>query len=425
MNMTPSRSGSESRDTVLILAALCSLVLVGDGISTPVAGSSPTLVVPSSEETLQIAVPLPAAIKPATAASWRLVEMGPGKAAVPVQLVSAMADDGSADEGHRRVVATIPPAKTVAPVRRFLLQTASSGVQQKVGFAIRDADKNSVKLVDGDRPVLVYNHGVITNANVPKDNPERSRACYVHPVWGINGEVLTDDFPKDHYHHHGIFWAWPHVGIAGKHYDIWMYHDIHDQFVRWICRDCGPTAAVLAVENGWFVGAKKVMVERVWLRSYAVSDDARALDLDFVWIPVDNPITLRSSDNGYGGLAMRFAVPEGKHGTITTPAGLAKEDLSNVRLPWADMTYSFAAGDARSGAAIFVAPDHRDYPPGWLLRHYGPLTVGWPGASEKTFPPGVPIRLKYRVWIHKSAGEVGWLQRAYDAYVAAGKARWE
>ena len=62
--------------------------------------------------------------------------------------------------------------------------------------------------------MLVYNHGVITDEKVPAKDARRSRACYIHPLWGLNGEVLTDDFPKDHYHHHGVFWAWPHVEIG-------------------------------------------------------------------------------------------------------------------------------------------------------------------------------------------------------------------
>lgn len=48
---------------------------------------------------------------------------------------------------------------------------------------------------------------------------------------------------------------------------------------------------------------------------------------------------------------------------------------------------------------IFVPPSHPAYPPTWLTRHYGPLCIGWPGVKDKTFPPGKPIRLSYRLWI--------------------------
>ena len=74
--------------------------------------------------------------------------------------------------------------------------------------------------------MFVYNHGMVTNERVPAKDARRSRGCYIHPLWGLNGEVLTDDFPADHYHHHGVFWAWPHVEIGREKFDLWEYKDI-------------------------------------------------------------------------------------------------------------------------------------------------------------------------------------------------------
>ena len=52
---------------------------------------------------------------------------------------------------------------------------------------------------------------------------------------------------------------------------------------------------MLGVENGWFVGDRKVMIERVWMQVAKATPTERALDLDFTWIPVDQPITLRGA----------------------------------------------------------------------------------------------------------------------------------
>jgi hypothetical protein len=290
----------------------------------------------------------------------------------------------------------------------------------KVAFQFRDLNDKSIELREGDRPVFAYNHGVITNPKVPAKDARRSRACYVHPLYGLDGEVLTDDFPKDHYHHHGIFWAWPHVGIDGKEYDLWVYNNIQQRFVRWIAREAGPVAAVLAVENGWFVGDKKVMIERVWLRAYRAAGDNRALDLEFAWIPVDRPITLRGAEGkSYGGLNVRFAVRNEKESVITVPSGRTKDDLPDTPLAWADLSAPFGAKSGPSGAAIFVDPGHPDYPPTWLTRHYGCQCVGWPGVKPKTFEPGVPIRLNYRIWIHRGQPDTAAIKAAYDGYAAA------
>ena len=107
------------------------------------------------------------------------------------------------------------------------------------------------------------------------------------------------------------------------------------------------------------------------------------------------------------------------------PSGPTKEDLPDTQLAWADFTSKFAGAKARSGAAIFVHPSHPDYPPTWLTRYYGALCVGWPGVKPKTFEPGKPIRLSYRLWIHKGPADVEQLKRAYAEYGEKKKVEWE
>jgi hypothetical protein len=387
----------------------------------------PRLVVPASEVTLHVAVPLPEATKLEPGRTWQLVEVRNPQVEIPAQLVPAIAADGSAASEHGRLVAAIPPREGPKRVRRFRLRPAKPGAGDvQAEFRAEDIDDKSLKLSDGQSPVLVYNHGVITNENVPEKDHRRSRACYIHPLWGLSGEVLTDDFPRDHYHHHGVFWTWPHIGIDGNQYDMWAGDNIQDRFVRWICGEAGPVAAVGAVENGWFVGDKKVMIERVWLRVYKVSGNSRALDLEFTWIPTDRPVTLQgAAGKSYGGLTVRFAPRSREDTLITVPSGPTTQDMPEAPLAWADFTSKLGDAEARSGAAIFVHPEHPDYPPTWLTRYYGPLCIGWPGVKARTFEPGKPIRLDYRIWIHKSAVEPDELKRAYAAYTSATKAKWE
>lgn len=54
-----------------------------------------------------------------------------------------------------------------------------------------------------------------------------------------------------------MFWAWPHVSIDGKEYDLWMYKNIQQKFVRWLDREAGPVTATLGAENGWFIGDRR------------------------------------------------------------------------------------------------------------------------------------------------------------------------
>lgn len=296
------------------------------------------------------------------------------------------------------------------------LLTALSLHGAETGFRFVEVNDKSLGLWEGDRPVLVYNHGIITPTNAPAD---RARSSYVHPLYGLDGEVLTDDFPKDHFHHRGLFWAWPHVKIGAQETDLWMLKDIRHQFERWLKRDAGKSAAVLGVKNSWRIGDRKVVDEEVRLRVLPAKADSRAIDVELTWTPVKTPLTLRGAEGkSYGGLTLRFAPFKGET-IITTPDGRTKDDLPIAHLPWADLSAQFADAKSPSGAAIFISREHPHYPPEWLTRHYGVLCVGWPGVNEQTFPPGKPIHVRYRVWIHRGIPEVDQLKQAYEDFTRA------
>nr|ABX10627.1 hypothetical secreted protein [uncultured planctomycete 3FN] len=397
------------------------------------AEDAPVLKMPAAVVPLHVAVPLPDGATAAPQAGWQLVEIDNTDLTVPVQLANGPQADGTSTTTQRLLIATIPPRKDAPPQRRFRLQPTQTA--PKPAFQFKPENEISLRLSQGKKPILTYNHGIVTDESVPAKDSRRSRACYIHPVWGLDGEIMTGDFPKDHYHHHGIFWAWPYVGVGGKDYDMWEYRNIQPKFVKWLHRAAGAEAAVLAVENGWFVGQKKIMIERLWIRVHKALDDQRSIDLHFTWIPVDEPVSLRGrGTKSYGGLTMRFDVHPRRDGVVTTERGTvhhvgnsmaSKTDLVNAELPWADLTSRFPDSKGKSGASVFIAPTHPNYPPSWLTRCYGCLCVGWPGVKAQTFLPGKPIRASYRIWVHKSALDAERGNQAYAGFAAATRATWE
>jgi len=291
-------------------------------------------------------------------------------------------------------------------------------------FRFDDIDGRSMKLSEGDRPVLTYNYGVITGEHVPEKDHYGRRACYIHPLWGLDGEVLTDDFPPDHYHHHGVFWTWPHIAIDGKHYDSWSGSGLEQRFVRWLSPEVDSEGATLAIENEWLVGERKVMSERVRVRVHPADDDLRKIDIDLAWTPIERPITLKGADGkSYGGLTVRLNVWPRRDGIVTHPGGVIRHegkdsstagDLADKRLPWADITTQIPDAPGRSGVAVFVSPEHPDYPPTWLTRCYGALCVGWPGVERKTFEPGKEFCLSYRLLVHRGQWDIETIKDAYE-----------
>ncbi|PYI80443.1 MAG: hypothetical protein DME26_21625 [Verrucomicrobia bacterium] len=275
---------------------------------------------------------------------------------------------------------------------------ANSPTASAAGFRFEAVNDKSLGLWEGDQPVLVFNHGAIGNPNMPT---AQSHSNYLHPIYGVDGEVLTDDFPKDHAYHRGLYWAWPHIKIAGQEYDFWSLRGIRCEFQRWLAQETNSNMAVLGVENGWFVGDKQVMAEKVWIRVQPASSTSRSIDVELTWTSTDQPITLSGAEGkSYGGLTLRFGPRSNT--IITVPTGRTTNDLVVARLPWADLSGDLNKGaSGLSGAAIFVHPE--------------------PGVTPQTFPVGKTFSCRYRLWIHRGAPAAAEIQRAYDGYRATVK----
>ncbi len=421
----------------LLGVVLCLAGAMGAPGRSLLAGETPAaaLAVPASGTALHVAAVMPKGARYSVVAPPQLVEEGV-KGAIPCDQVAAPAVDGSLRNGRWRLLASIPPRPGAPRIRRFRLDwSLDAAAKGTKAFRILDVDAKSVRidelLASGKSlPVLVYKHGMIGQKGVPA---RYNRACYIHPLYGVDGEIITEDFPTDHRHHRGVWWSWPHIKIGGKEYNSWIPTGIRYQHERWIVRHAGRAAAVLAAENGWYVGSKKVMREFVWIIAYPAAGGTRVVDIELTWTPLGEPITLQGAGGkSHGGLTFRYARAKDqprsgrrKDTVITVESGVTKGDLANTHLKWADITGHAVGATGRSGCAVFCPPSHPDYPPTWLTRHYGPLCVGWPGVKPKTFPPGEPFRLRYRLWIHRGDADLATLKQAYAAYTSLDKVKWE
>ncbi len=264
----------------------------------------------------------------------------------------------------------------------------------KSAFEFREVTPDSLELLESGHPVFVYNHGMILRDGVEE---KFRRSSYIHPVYAPDGTVLTDDFPKDHLHHRGICWSWPDVRFLGHTYDVWAVDEMHQRFVSWKKRETSPDAAVLSVENGWFVGDRKAVRELVEITVHPTVDNKRSFDIDLSFEAVDEPVQITGREKkGYGGFGVRFAPRTDT--VIRTEAGVEREDTDMVPHPWAELEATF--GQKRAGMRIEDAPDNPgEGPVGWCLRHYGYLAANYPGLATITLKPGQPLKLRYRVTV--------------------------
>jgi len=315
--------------------------------------------------------------------------------------------------------------------RRTFLKAASAGAaalavrgagdaaEPVSPFQLTEQEGGRLLVSDACRPVLEYRFGDQLAPGVPE---KYRRACYCHPVYAPDGTVLTDDFPKDHYHHRGIFWAWPIMKIRGKAVQTWHLEGLHQRHVRWNSRTAGPASAVLDVSNAWVMDdGTHVGTERVRITVHRAAGAGRAIDFRLTFEAEGGPIELLGAKGkGYGGFSMRFA-PR-KSTVITTEAGVQKKDSNDGSFAWADLSARFKGAARPVGAAIFTHPRIGPRPRGWTIRHYGLLGPSWPGLEPSTLQPGAPVTLAYRVYVHRGGAEEAKVAQAYAAYASAAPA---
>ncbi len=263
-------------------------------------------------------------------------------------------------------------------------------------FRFREVNPDSIELSESGKPVFVYNHGMVLANGAPE---AKRRSSYLHPVYAPDGTVVTDDFPRDHWHHRGVFWSWPIVRADGRKYDPWLVEGLKTRFVRWLARDTQAQSARLAVENGWFAGEKKLVKETVEIATQPARGMRRVMDFRITLEAVNVPVELEgepAQEKGYGGFSVRFAPRQ--ETVITTDKGVEARDTDMVPHPWVQLEGAF--GGRRAGLRIDVDPGNLAFPNGWCLRKYGFLGVNYPGRKTVTLEPGAPLVMKYRVTVY-------------------------
>jgi len=283
----------------------------------------------------------------------------------------------------------------------------------------------ALTVLDAGGKVLTYVYGDRLAAGA---DARYARSCYIHPLYSPDGRVLTEDFPRDHFHHHGLFWAWPKVEVRGVQTSSWepAQPSLRQHFVKWVERRVTDAGARLVIENAWKLGGTEdVAEETVTIVVHGATRDGRAIDIEIALRPVGGPITLKGApeDNkGYSGLCFRGRAVEGidvpvfKGAAMTTDQGPLVADSTGQPFRWADLSTP-----GSGGVAIFVSPRHPGFPLPWLVRnsYAGILNPCWPGLKRTTLAADVPVYLRYRVYVHRGDALLGRVAEAYAAYAAA------
>ena len=281
-------------------------------------------------------------------------------------------------------------------------------------------NNDGLLVLDGQDSVIFYQ-------KAPKSLDGRyERANYLHPLWGLDGTVLTEDFPPDHRHHRGIFWAWHQVYVGDKRMgDGWST----DEF-QWNVEEVKvlrlDSLCILRAHVYW--QSPLLLDERGQPQPFVeeITDIAVSPVLDGKMRFIDFTIRLRAlkervriggSENkkGYGGFSVRLRLP--KDLTFISEYKEITPITNQIQAgPWMDFSGTFS-DEHKSGVAIFCHPSVPGFPQPWILRRKGSMqNAVYPGTEPVLLPQEKPLVFRYRLVLHKGDASSLDLNRLYNEY---------
>ena len=298
----------------------------------------------------------------------------------------------------------------------FTFATSAAAEQSSLSVV-----KNSegFEITENQKPVLHYQLK-------PKSKEGKfKRTNYVHPLYSLDGGVLTEDFPSDHLHHRGVFWAWHTFTVGGEYAgDNWVCDDF-----EWDLQEAKPingTNDIAGLKTVWLWKSPKVvdgdgkmkpMVEETTtVRVFSRKTHHRLVDFEIRLKALLDDVRMAGSldDKGYGGFSVRMHRP--KDMVFTGQIGVVKpQRLAIEGGEWMDMSGS-VTDKGKGGVTILCHPSLPIFPQLWLLRMSSQQNPQWPGAKPVLLPKGKDVVLRYRLVIHDEQLKSKEIQTLHEEY---------
>lgn len=265
------------------------------------------------------------------------------------------------------------------------------------------SNSQGVLVREGNRKVLFYQ-------KAPKSyEGAHTRNHYIHPLYGLDGQVLTKDFPDDHRHQRGIFWAWHQMLVDGKAMgNMWLTRDFY-----WDVQhlNISSDSAQLTLNPVVYYRSSALkaadgnkipfMKDSTRITVHKSTKNYQLIDFAIHLIPLLDHVALGGADNQkeYGGFSARIKLPEDM--VFTSDQGTViprRTPVENSK--WMDFSGTFNEQTGKSGLTILCHPDNPAFPPRWILRDAGSMqNPVFPGREPVAIK--APVVLRYRLVMHK------------------------
>lgn len=325
-------------------------------------------------------------------------------------------------DGERRARFVLPELKAGATKTFSLEAMKAADASSEVVEARRDGD--DLHITVAGRPMLSYRlgQGVLPRPDI---KPVLRRGGYIHPVVTPSGRMVTDDYPPNHLHHHGIWAAWTKTEFENRHPDFWNMGAATGtvEFVSLGATWNGAVDGGFEAQHRYVdlsASAPKTVLHETWRVSvYQVGRGKNAywmFDLDSRQENVAG-VALVLPEYHYGGVGFRgHRQWDGKENTFFfTSEGKDRTNGHATRARWCDI--SGRVDGTLAGIAILGHPENFGAPepvrihPTEPFFNYAPSQLGrWEIA------PGKPHVSRYRFVVHDGAPDKAEIERLWNDY---------
>lgn len=251
-----------------------------------------------------------------------------------------------------------------------------------------------------------------------------TRSNYIHPLSDLDGNVITEDFPEDHKHHRGIFWAWHQVWVGDQKIgDPWLCKDFD-----WVTKSRGlnynsdhsvTVSATVEWQSDMLQDAGGVRIpiaeEKVQVIVYPREQQYRVVEFRLAFQALLPDVRMGGSEDekGYGGFSPRIKLNENQR---FVSAGTDIEPVKNAIQagPWVDIS------DGQVGVAILAHPSNPGSPEAWILRRARSMqNARFPGEVPVRLPTDKPLVQRYQLVIHSGNADDISLNNLHQDFAAS------
>jgi len=280
---------------------------------------------------------------------------------------------------------------------------------------------NGILVLEGSDSILFY------RSSVKSLDGAYPRVDYIHPLWGLNGSVLTLDFPEDHPHHRGIFWAWRQIQVKGKYVgDSWLCDDFSWSVNQIEVERTTDTSVSIHANVNWKSPWVKdsrgeqesFVLEIVTIRVFKKQLHYRLIDVEIRLKALMENVSIAGYDNEseLSGFSIRMKTPDDL--IFISSKGVLTPQWPAVEAgPWVDISGTLGPFGEQSGIAIMTNVNNPLPKDTWNLRQKNSMqNIVFPGKEPVVIPMDDFIVLKYRMIIHDGQADPIRTNKLYESF---------